>query len=689
MKLSHRQRWPMLLGALWLAQHAVLAAAHAALLLPGFEPLQLTGTTVLLGAKRAYSWDGSLLPRVTTSDEPLVQSMSLVATLGGVEHKMTATDVQSTGADPDRVTIVAQSAVETVSIVATTVVEYDGLATVTLAVSGQGILQSLDLTVDLANTPATRMMTWSPDGYRKQLRRFISTTPAAQPIRGLFDTVGFADGERGFWWISDSFHGWKVSAAAASTSSVVADGAQIRLEQHLIATPLALSSQPHTLRFAFLSTPVRATQTWRDRAFRPVRRIDSMEARTGGVHLWWPESMPHQALPYMPETMSAGVEVPAGDRKVFPGQRAIVNEIRRARGFGIERLPYFSLHAPSPLDPVVARHGEWRVQPDFISRPGIDLPFRIDVPRPWLSYNSPQVAQHLVERLLEVARQTTSSGFYFDQGAPIDSNAAQHGGWRDAGGKLHSAIDVLAIRSFYRSLAEGLLAQGKSPLLYVHNSSVPIVPAYTFVTAMVQGEEFLEDLQDLDYVKSASLNLVRTQYAPGQYGIGSVWMEQLWSPRLRQAGMTATTTKEAWIGSARYLQATRRFLALVLLHDITPWSLAPVEQRRDIYSWIDLYRKPGNDFVGYWSRTHDTDPQLPLSYYVDQSGSAALLVIVNRADTDARMDLGPVAAEIFGNRVHSVTARRWPATDARSLAGKDQFVQIDARDFSLVELKVR
>ena len=152
------------------------------------------------------------------------------------------------------------------------------------------------------------------------------------------------------------------------------------------------------------------------------------------------------------------------------------------------------------------------------------------------------------------------------------------------------ASDILAMRQFFKRLATAIHLRGREPLLYVHNSMATVVPAYTFVTAMVQGEEFESTLKDMDYLSSIDFETLQSTYVSGQFGVPIIWLEEVWSDRLAaQRPPRYRQDHPAWLKSPEYTAAWRNFMAVALLHDIPVWTLAPVPLRAGLYGELDRF----------------------------------------------------------------------------------------------------
>ncbi len=691
-----RQAWPSLAFILCLALLSMLESGTPLyadeLVLPGFAPLRTSGTSVTLGGGRTYAWDQSYVPLTMTADgRPFATALSLMVTVNGRETELRPSDVTVLEQSAAAMTIRARGTLAAAQIDVTTRVEYDGLAMGRLTITTESPLaiDALEFRVTIAANANTRLMRWDIPTYRKHIRQFPLSAPQ---YTGTFQQVlGLTDGSRSFWWFTDDANRWL--SQSSNSTSVEPRGEQVTVRQRL-AIGSVTPEEPVALTFNLLTTPIRDGAPWRAPAQRVARRVTAEEGKGAGLQLWWPEAFPHQALPYAEWPTGVTQDIPPDDRHRYPGIAGTRALLKEAADAGLTRLPYFSAHAPSLYDPVVQAHrAEWEVVPPFIIKPGADAPFTSPLERPWLSLRAPGLIEHLVSRFDQVIDAVGIEGLYFDQGAPMSSQHPAHGAWRESGRRVHATLDILAMRRYFKSLAELFHRKGKAGHLVVHMSSVPIIPAYTFVTALVQGEEFLLDLKQTDYIGSVPLDVVRAQYAPGQYGIGSIWLDQFWSPRLPGNPAARYANQEQWLNSIEHLTAWRNYMTLVLLHDVRAWSFAPVRDRQALATVLDEFDVASARFTGYWDAPLGAaaslgSPDLAASLYRHEGRSDALIVAANLGTRAATFALPSVCQAVAGQcpqplryRVHGMAPGGW-----LPLTGDRIDIRIPARDFRLLEI---
>lgn len=161
-----------------------------------------------------------------------------------------------------------------------------------------------------------------------------------------------------------------------------------------------------------------------------------------------------------------------------------------------------------------------------------------------------------------------------------------------------------------------------------------VVPAYTFATAMVQGEEFNHDLKGLNYLSSVDFDTIQATYVSGQFGVPIIWLEEVWSEYLAtQRPIRYWRDTAGWLKSPEYEAAWRNFMAVALLHDIPVWTMSLTPLRADLYAKLDRFGVDRSTFTGYWQFGPDwRSRSLLVSLYTRDDGRQ-LAVIVNRGQT--------------------------------------------------------
>jgi len=626
----------------------------AEIVLPGFTPLAVEGRQVRLGAGRTYDFSTGLLPASTAAlGAPLTGAFGLEFRRGDNLQRLEGGTLRVTEATAHHVVLAGSQALDASLTVETLIrVEYDGLATVdlTLRPAGRVALDGLVLTVPVARHRDSRLLAYDPDsyGYKK---------PEVFPICGTLDyknVLGFNDTARSFWFVTDepAFPG---PAARRPRTELACTPDRILLRQPLL--PALTLDSPLTLRFALLTTPVKELPG----SFRRDRVVPNLargEQLLGNRQLWWVEAVPHYALPWAEYPPGAREQLTAADQAAWPGLKANRRGVTDWRRLGVERLPYMSLRAPSVLDAeVVANEALWRALPPLDPPAVGDGPFEQGFARPHFSHRAPGFSDYLVSRLDAVAADLPVRGYYFDQGPPMASANSRHL-TADARIRPTAATDILAMRDFFKRLATALHVRGREPLIYVHNSFSTVIPAYTFVTALVQGEEYNARLKGLNYQDSVDYEALQATYVPAPFGIPVVWLEEVWSEYLaKQRPVRYRTDTAGWLQSREYEKAWRNFVSVALLHDAGLWTVAPQAARSALYGQLDDFGVARSTFRGYWNLDPGWRTRTVLVSLYERADGRRLAVIVNRGQAARELTAADLQPFLGGSTTGKPLAR--------------------------------
>lgn len=634
------------------------------IVLPGFMPLALDGQQVRLGAGRTYDFGTGLLPAsIAARGVPLTGAFGLEFRRGDNVQRLEGGTLRVAEATTHHVLLTGSQALGDALAVETLIrVEYDGLATVDLTLRPTAAsvrLGGLVLTLPVVRHRDTRLLAYDPDsyGYKKP-----EVFPACGPL-AYKNVLGFNDTVRSFWFVTDepAFRG---SPARRPPTELACTPDRILLRQPLL--PALTLQSPLTLRFAFLATPVKELPG----SFRRDRVVPTLargEQLLGNRQLWWVEALPHYALPWAEYPPGAREQLTAADRAAWPGLRANRKGVTDWRRLGVERLPYMSLRAPSVLDAEVGANAAlWRSLPPLDTPAVGDGPYKQGFPRPYFSHRAPGFSDYLVSRLDAVLADLPVRGFYFDQGPPMASANPRH---LTADGRIRpaAATDILAMRAFFKRLATAIHVRGREPLIYVHNSFSTVIPAYTFATALVQGEEYNARLKGLNYQDSVDYDALQATYVPSPFGIPVVWLEEVWSDYLaKQRPVRYRDDSAGWLQSREYLALWRNFVSVALLHDTVLWTVAPASARAALYQPLDDFGVRLSTFRGYWQLDPGWRTRPVLVSLWERADGRRLAVIVNRGPVARELtaaDLEPFLGAPLGKGPVKLLGQRVPSRD--------------------------
>lgn len=652
-------------------------------ILPGFQPLTNDGAGTHLSAGRRYAWGDQLLPaEIESRGNAIAEAMQLVVRSGGADAPVQVTSHEVSHSSRDKVEIrTTGTAAGHLQIETRTVVEYDGMGIVDIVLTPTQpvTIDQIDFRVNIIRFPEQQVLGFSAENiYWSGQEKFLPPC-----YRGAYQSVvGFVGRQSSFWWLADQADGW--DSGAQPSTEILCTPEKLQLNQPVVIGARLLTFPVH-YRFAFLATPVRDLAP-EFRSNRVVATLSAEEARVGNVNLWWTNATSHFALPHLDYPSGALQRLHPDEIAAYPGAARNAEDVQKWRGLGIERLPYMSLRALSPLDPDAQTSlPDWQAEPHRWTGLEVDAPYTSAFKRPLVSLRATGFVDYQLERLADIADRLDVSGFYFDQAEPIGSTNSAHVAAGPAG-SANPATDVLAMRDFFKRLATMLAARGRAPLIYVHNSTAPVIPAYTFVTAMVQGEELnaVATIKGLDYQGSVPLSYVWPLYSPQSSGVPTVWLDELWSDVLAgQRPEPYRADVRGWLDSAAFNSAWRNFMAIALLHDIPVWTTAPISLREKLYGQMDRFGIAASTFEGYWELGPAWEEQSVLvSAYLRPEVPALLVIAANVTASTQTIQANAIqnwlAAANLPPALRDV-AVHYGTTGAPTV--------IPARDFAVIEIR--
>jgi hypothetical protein len=597
------------------------------IVLPGFSALATDGNSVILGAGRIYDFSGGVLPTsVVAKGDQLAGPLQIEIQVAGDRPKEVTGQAVVKEATGHHVVLVGSASIGPELVIEVeTRIEYDGLATVNLVLrpSGSVIVDRVTLKFGVGRSRDTKLLAYDTESYAYKKPELHDLCRGS----GYKNALGVTDTFRSFWFVADE-PAFPLATRDRPPTELTCTATQVEVRQPLL--PALRVDAPVSVQFAFLATPVKALPPG-FRATRVVPNLSVGEEQLGNLQLWWVEAFPHYALPWTSYPEGARRKLSSQDLAAWPGLKANRDAVLYWRARGIERVPYMSLRAPSVLDPeVVQRQEAWQIQPPLYTPAVGDGPYKQGFKRPYVSHRAPGFSDYLVTHLDSVLQSLPVRGFYFDQGPPIASANPLHL-TADARVRPPAATDILAMRVFFKRLSTALHLRGEEPLVYVHNSFSTVIPAYTFATALVQGEEYNVRLRQLNYLSTVDFDLLQATYVSRQYGIPVIWLEEVWSDYLakdRPAQFRGDTV--SWLRSREYRNLWRNYVAVALLHDTQMWTLAPQQIRQSLYQDLDAFGLERSTFAGYWELDPEWRRRSVLVSMYTRSDGRKLAVVVNR-----------------------------------------------------------
>jgi len=670
---------------LFLVVQLLLAGSQAGIaqetVLSGFTPIRFDqGKMEAQLHERVYRWSNSMLPSEVSSRSQVAGSIKLLWRENGRETPLIPSQITVTESSAARVIVEATSTpAPGIKIQSKTVLDYDGVATISLDITASKptAVHGLILETQVPKRSSSEVLAFRAETIR--LRHTgrkdiignddVLDVPYAGDFLNVFD---FSDGDRSFWWFADNAAGWDWGGNNAT--EVSARGNTYVLRQTFLGNGVLLSTAKH-IQFGILATPVRPmADNWRMQrltSWLPTAKDKELNAK---IFFYWEKGLAYDGLPYAHYPARVHSTLPASDRAMYPGAEANKKFLRQYRNrYGAELLPYYPLHLLSEIDPIVAENrSKWEFDPPEVWKDIVGLyPFRRE--KIQVSLRAPGVVDHIITGLSSAIDELDVNGFYFDHAPVKDSKKPAHGGWIDCKGRLRGSLDIWATRELFRRLRAEFERRGKPGIVIVHDSNRGIIPAYTFVFGVLDGEQFRTHLRKADYLKLTSISQFRARFSPNQYGIPTYWLAGEWYHH---------ESDKSWPRSEDSRIAYRRMMALALLHDVLDWphEAHPLE-REWLLKKLDAFDIAASEFHGYWTGSSalvSADADVLISKYLHSDKLSSLYVVVNTGDTTKNVDL------IQRQDIGSVTVEQTRGVKRTVKRGEPIRVTIPSRDFVLI-----
>lgn len=590
-------------------------------ILPGFEPLRLSGNKLSL-YRRTINWDNAFLPgSFTANNSPLAGLALIITDSNGRETTLRPSTFRWVDATAASVTVEASAQWQGLDVTLRAIVEYDGVVDVRLTLDADRPvrLRGLQVQARVAQNPHTTVLGFKAKGIRRQKDR---KDRMDLPYRGEFiHAIDIADGDRSFWWFADNNKGW-LHDGRAPVTELVEDRGDILLRQHLVAGSHTIRGK-REIRFGLLATPIRAIDPAQRVMAATAKGHSRVEQALGTTFkLWWPTAFAYDAFPYT--THVAGTDgLKTGDVYAYPGVERNLKRVREGREkFDFHWIPYFSAHAVSMLDPEMAkRRATWEVLPRKVFKDGLN-PYSNAYDKPVVTHNAPGYSEYVLSRVDALIDELDVEGIYLDHGPPHDSNNPRNGGWQDDSGNWQPSLDIFAMRDFMKRLRTLFVDKGRAGYTFIHISNREILPAYTYAYGIVDGEQYRKRLKEARYLDLLPLDEFRARFSSQQYGVPNYWLYVDW---------TNHRGDKSYDKSARQTTEFRRVMALALLHDLPLWHHREdrVERERlaELLNALPIQKA---QFRGYWRApkyVESSNDNVKISQY--RHGDRVLNVIAN------------------------------------------------------------
>ncbi len=653
------------------------------IVLPGFSPLKYLDQTIILGVERKYIWKNTFLPvEMFAKGKSLVTGTKLSLVIDGKEIELKPNILKFLKKTGYHAEIYGETVVDNkLKITVVIQVEYDGVAMVEVKLKPlQPIeIQNFSFETDVLKNLWTKMLIFKPNEIGNRTKHVLHKFKYNGPYLSAISVV---DGEKSFWLFQDNAMGW---LGDSEHSTIIREQkGYIHIQQNLISgkTPLVNDA---VFKFNFLVTPVKEGNG-NIRKHRVARSASLEEGINHGINLWWITAFSHQNLPYVTYPSGVGSLLPKKDKKAYPGLLKNRQILEKFKKYKIDKLPYFSAHTLNRNDPYYQKFRLlWEIKPEKVWRIKYDNPFVSKRDDYFLTHRAEGYTDYLLFRFSELIDKLGFEGLYFDQGGVMVSTNSENGLWFNSKGHKKGSTDILALREFHKRLATLLYLKGRKGLIFSHNSNSMIVPAYTFVTGMVQGEEFNHWLNNYDYIGSTSLDEVRSRLSGAAFGVPTIWMEVIYSEdnRLKRSSRPKKMKKKEWHASKEYENAYQNFMTLALLHDMPTWAFARLESRTAILKSVDWINPETADFVGYWTYPKNIFINNVFhSHYLSKDKKRILVILSNLNSMKQKINIGKLI-NLFTIGIENHSKCTWAFADIWKEKNKMNTV-IESKRFKLI-----
>lgn len=435
----------------------------------------------------------------------------------------------------------------------------------------------------------------------------------------------FGNEDRGFCYFADSDRGWLVDSDRSSLE-LERRNDQIILNIHLINQAPAVLKSEMNWTVGLLATPVKAPMKhWRGTIFPRWSTLDRPF---------------YNSL----KNLRKLVMVSAGDPAFTNGTCSILpQDWKRTQGIyeqlkdklGSTYLEYWCSDFLNMNVPEMAMYfGEWsgNAYPEVTRLAGMftHLYTGFDFPAcSWINTRRivPSYLKYRLWCIEEKLKRIGSLAFYEDNmHIRRFYDPALDYGHSGKDGKPRAQFDLWSVREYYKNIARIYQRNGLENLSGAHSSAAQVIPAFTYCTFFIDGEQpaRYDYLPDKDYIDHwRDLDYLRAHVMGRQFGINSIFLAEITYPGEDPDG-----------------HHTRAWIALIAPHDIGLWDGA-VKNRQPVKAWhkiindLDFYHREPR-FYPYWSQgehkiARHAHPDLLVTVW--KQADQALIMLSNLGET--------------------------------------------------------
>jgi hypothetical protein len=579
---------------------------------------------------RAYEFQGTALPRQITSagEALLARPVTLRLAYGDQAVRWRGRALRRGSTSPTRARLSgsadANLGKQRLRFKTRVLVEYDGLVLIELSCDKPQEVPAgnLSLEIPVKADRALYRNRWSPG--------WASVAGYLPREQGIVDKTSFApfawlgDNDRGLFWFCESDEMWPNAAGSDAIETVRSPGEVVLRLCITKGQPL-----PANWRFVFglQATPVKALpRDWRKWRLQP--------GTNANVGIIWPAPQP-DSLRYFgyPE---------AGDPPAFAKRVADLHAQR------VNVVPYLCLSFISAACPEwpffrkVWAMGGGDTSSSDVAAYGAEFAMASPVGRGYSDF--------IVWKNKQFMDRFKIDGLYHDNTHPYSSANTSAGCGYVRDGRGYPTYPILGFRALYRRMYAVMKATRPDSFSMAHMSGKVTIPILAYDDSYLDGEHFRGVVKD-SYLDVLPLDTFRAEFMGRQWGIMPFFLPEFDAEHAAQ------------------VEPTRGMMALLMLHDVSPWPMwCNVGVVNQAFAALDEFGYVGSEFIPYFDATPPATTEMKDVYAsaYKRADGRALVVIGNLSKEDRQGQLRIDARRLGMPLDKAVT---WPEKQAVKVAG--------------------
>lgn len=481
----------------------------ARVIVPPYTPMEYQGSAISCWGRTVDFGEG-VLPQsfISQAEEMLSGPMRLSAVVDAKELTFTATRPISFGEQSeDRVELRTEAKAGDISVRIDWWMEYDGFiwADMTLSAPIGTAVDNLTLQIPLRGEIA-QMVHATTNQRRGGINEFLTGQKLSYPF---LPTAWVGNHDRGLNWCAESDEHWNPELSE-SAIELVPEGDGYVFQANLIQERSEIGEPIH-FGFGLLGTPV-----------KPLPK--GWSSFTSDK---WPPSQSRLNWQELGNKPDCGIiwTNKYGNHLMAPlWTPDVVGDLtKQGREMGVNVIHYIAPGCHSMAYPEPQRYlKEWRIEsPEEFYIPDFDETY------PRLCENS-SFSDYLLWGINDMVLRHGVRGIYHDGGAPGYCKNTIHGcGWRGEDRKVRRTRPIRACREYHKRLATMLYHDHgiENPIIYDHTSDICFLPALTFSTVHLDGEQYKGQKRGkVPYTDILSLQEILPEYVSTQWGVITVFL---------------------------------------------------------------------------------------------------------------------------------------------------------------------